>query len=121
MEISSTVRRLTQDLNALVKSLSPGEEADSAAVIEAILAPEVLQNFKQAVDSMRRLLWTYILAASQAASGDINHSIHGPRLQRATEALRDLRQERMPLFELPPEEGSLMEQVEALLTRYDSR
>src|SRR5215467_4472634 len=111
MEISSNIGRLTQDLNAVMKSLSSGPTEDAAALIDEILSPEVLRDFKLAVDGMRRLLWTYILAASRATSGDINDSIHGVRLQRATEALRSLRQDGIPASGQTMERTSFIEQV----------
>jgi hypothetical protein len=70
---------------------------------------------------MRRLLWTYILAASRATSGDINDPTHGLRLQRATEVLRNLRQDGIPPSGQSMEGSSFIEQVEALLTYYDSQ
>lgn len=117
-EIGSNITRVTEDLNGLLRKLSTARGPEVARLIEQALTLEVMRDFKQAVDAMRHLLWIYIEAASRATSGDINHSIHGLRLQRATEILRGLREGGVPISRQLPEGRSFIEQVEALVNYY---
>jgi predicted DNA-binding protein len=120
-ELSSNISRVTEDLNGLLKKLSNARGPDAARMIEEILTLEVMRDFKLAVDAMRHLLWIYIEAASRATSGDINDSIHGLRLQRATEILRSLRESGFPISRQLPESRSFIEQVEALVSYYSEQ
>jgi predicted DNA-binding protein len=117
-EMGSNIARVTEDLNGLLKKLSNAKGSEAADLIEQILTIEVMRDFKLAVDAMRHLLWIYIEAASRATSGDINDSIHGLRLQRATEILRSLREGGIPISRQLPEGRSFIEQVEALVNYY---
>lgn len=121
IEIGSNTSRVAQDLNDLLKRLTDCPSSQAAQLIEQTLTLDVIGNFKLAVDAMRHLLWIYIEAASRAASGDLNHSIHGLRLQRATEVLRGLREDGVPIRRQLVEGSSFVEQVEALLSYYSSR
>lgn len=117
-EMGSNITRVTEDLNGLLRKLSNAKGSEAARLIEQVLTLEVMRDFKQAVDAMRHLLWIYIEAASRATSGDINDSIHGLRLQRATEILRSLREGGVPISRQFPEGRSFIEQVEALVNYY---
>lgn len=117
-EMGSNITRVTEDLNGLLRRLSSAKGPEVAKLIEQVLTLEVMRDFKQAVDAMRHLLWIYIEAASRATSGDINDSIHGLRLQRATEILRSLREGGIPISRQLPEGRSFIEQVEALVSYY---
>ena len=117
-ELSANITRVTEDLNALLKRLFNARGPEAAKLLEQILTLEMMRDFKLAVDAMRHLLWIYIEAASRATSGDINDAIHGLRLQRATEMLRDLREGGMPISRQLPEARSFIEQVEALVSYY---
>jgi hypothetical protein len=121
IEISSNTSRVAKDLNDLLKRLSDSRGPDTAQLIEQTVTLEVMNNFKRAVDAMRHLLWIYVEAASRAASGDINNSVHGERLQQATEVLRGLREDGVPIRRQLSEGSSFVEQVEALLTYYSGR
>jgi predicted DNA-binding protein len=120
-EMSANIRRVTEDLNNLLKRLSGAEGPEAAKLIEQALTLQVMQDFKLAVDAMRHLLWIYIEAASRATVGDINDSIHGLRLQRATEILRGLREGGIPISRRLPEGRSFIEQVEALVNYYSQQ
>jgi predicted DNA-binding protein len=120
-DISSGVSRVTEDLNGLLKKLSHAKGPEVAQVIEQAITLDVMRDFKLAVDAMRHLLWIYIEAASRATSGDINDTIHGLRLQRATEILRSLREGGIPISRQMPEGRSFIEQVEALVNYYSQR
>jgi hypothetical protein len=117
-EMGSNITRVTEDLNGLLRKLSGAKGPEVARLIEQVLTLDVMRDFKQAVDAMRHLLWIYIEAASRATSGDINDSIHGLRLQRATEILRSLREGGIPITRQFPEGQSFIEQVEALVSYY---
>lgn len=120
-ELSGNITRVTEDLNGLLKRLSNSRGPDAARLIEQILTLEMMRDFKLAVDAMRHLLWIYIEAASRATAGDINDSIHGLRLQRATQMLRGLREGGMPISRQLPEGRSFIEQVEALVSYYSQQ
>lgn len=120
-DMSSNISRVTEDLNGLLKKLSSAQGPEAARLVEQALSLEVMRDFKLAVDAMRHLLWIYIEAASRATSGDINDTIHGLRLQRATEILRNLREGGMPISREMPEGRSFLEQVDALVTYYSQR
>jgi predicted DNA-binding protein len=120
-EMSSNISRVTEDLNGLLKKLSNAKGEEVAKLIEQVLTLEVMRDFKLAVDAMRHLLWIYIEAASRATSGDINDTIHGLRLQRATEILRSLREGGIPISRQLPEGRSFIEQVEALVSYYSQQ
>ena len=120
-DMSSNISRVTEDLNGLLKRLSHAQGPEAARLVEQALTLEVMRDFKLAVDAMRHLLWIYIEAASRATSGDINDTIHGLRLQRATEILRGLREGGIPISREQPQGRSFLEQVEALVTFYSQQ
>lgn len=120
-EMSANIGRVTEDLNDLLKRLSGAEGEEAAKLLEQALTLEVMQDFKLAVDAMRHLLWIYIEAASRATVGDVNDTIHGLRLQRATEILRGLREGGIPISRQLPEGRSFIEQVEALVNYYSQQ
>lgn len=120
-EMSSNISRVTEDLNGLLKRLSSAKGAEAAKLLEQVLTLQVMQDFKLAVDAMRHLLWIYIEAASRATSGNINDSIHGLRLQRATEILRGLREGGVPISRQQTEGRSFIEQIEALVNYYSEQ
>jgi hypothetical protein len=119
-EIGSNTSRLAQDLNDLLQRLRNSRQPDAAELIEQAIPLEAMGNFKLAVDAMRQLLWIYIEAASRATAGDLNNSTRGPRLQRATEVLRGLREDGVPVRRQLSEGRSFIEQMEALLVYYSS-
>jgi hypothetical protein len=121
IEITSNTSRVARDLNDLLRKLTDSRGSDAALLIEETVTLEVMDNFKRAVDAMRHLLWIYVEAASQASSGDLNNSVHGQRLQQATEVLRGLREDGIPIRRQLTEGSSFVEQVEALLTYYSGR
>lgn len=120
-DMSSNISRVTEDLNGLLKRLSHAKGAEVAQLIEQAITLDVMRDFKLAVDAMRHLLWIYIEAASRATAGDINDTIHGLRLQRATEILRSLREGGIPISRQLPEGRSFIEQVEALVSYYSQQ
>ena len=122
-EMRVRVRRITEDLNALLKELSTSQGVNVGELIEEILTVEVMQDFKASVDAMRHLLWVYIEAASRASEGvhDINLAVQSLRLQRATEMLRGLREGGVPISTQYPEGRTFVAQVQAVVEYYSNQ
>lgn len=114
-DLSSSISRVTEELNGLLKRLSRANESEIAKLIADALTLEVMRDFKMSVDAMRHLLWVYIEAASRVGPGDLNQTIHALRLQRAAEILRSLREGGVPISKQMPEARSFIEQIEALV------
>lgn len=114
-DLSSSISRVTEELNGLLKRLSRANESDVAKLIAQALTLEVMRDFKMSVDAMRHLLWVYIEAASRVGTGDLNQTIHSLRLQRAADILRSLREGGVPISRQMPEGRSFIEQIEALV------
>ena len=121
-EMRVRVRRITEDLNALLKELSTSQGVNVGELIEEILTVEVMQDFKASVDAMRHLLWVYIEAASRASDGshDINLAVQSLRLQRATEMLKGLREGGVPISTQYPEGRTFVAQVQAVVEYYSN-
>ena len=121
-EMRVRVRRITEDLNALLRELSTSQGVDVGELIEEILTVEVMQDFKASVDAMRHLLWVYIEAASRASDGsrDINLAVQSLRLQRATEILKGLREGGVPISTQYPEGRTFVAQVQAVVEYYSN-
>ena len=119
-EMRARVRRITEDLNVLLKELSNAQGSNAGELIEEILTVEVMRDFKASVDAMRHLLWVYIEAAARASEGgrDFNLAVQNLRLQRATEMLKSLREGGVPISTLLPEGRTFVEQVEAVMQYY---
>ena len=84
-EMRSRVHRITQDLDALLKELAVFREEHTSELLEEVLAPEIIREFKSSVDAMRRILWLYSEAASR-------HAARQRRPGAPLQALRSLRQ-----------------------------
>src|SRR5437763_408680 len=121
-EMRVRVRRITEDLNALLRELSTSQGVNVGELIEEILTVEVMQDFKASVDAMRHLLWVYIEAASRASDGahDINLAVQSLRLQRATEMLKGLREGGVPISTQYPEGRTFVTQVQAVVEYYSN-
>jgi hypothetical protein len=94
-ELSTRIRRITQDLHAVQEQLSSAARPDAPAslrdsVMEEMVNAEMISEFKTAVDHMRHLLWSYIEAASSKGQLDVSDTLQNVRMQRVTEMLRIL-------------------------------
>jgi hypothetical protein len=112
-DIRNRVRRLTRELNAMLKEMATVREEHACELVDEVLTEETMKQFKSSVDAMRRLLWLYIDAAARNDS-PTHHLRQAAGLNRATEALRSLHHGDTPLpaQSLP---GSFIEKVEAIV------
>lgn len=111
-EMRNRVRRITNDLNALLEELSAVHEENARELVEGVLTPEIIKGFKASVDAMRRLLWFYIEAASrQTGPQQQNLALEG-----VVDALTSMRHSESGL-PAGPAAGSFIEKVEAIVER----
>ena len=94
-ELTSRIRRVTDDLHAVQEVLNsaarpnaPAAERD--AVMEELISMRILDEFKAAVDNMRHLLWSYIEASNAKNAHGVSATLQHVRMQRVTEMLRIL-------------------------------
>jgi hypothetical protein len=113
-DMRNRMRRVTRELNGLLKELSTVREQHACELVEEVLTEETITQFKGSVDAMRRLLWLYI----EAAAGNPNrgHARQAAGLKRAAEGLRTLNQSEPPLSGKAAG-GSFIEKVEAIVER----
>lgn len=110
-DIRNRVRRITRELNGLLKEMATVREEHACELVDEVLTEETVKQFKSSVDAMRRLLWLYIDAA--ARKGSHSHQ-QAANLKRATEALRSLHHGDTP-FPAKSFTGSFIEKVEAIV------
>lgn len=111
-EMHGRVRRITQDLNALVEELAAVREEHARELVTEVLTPEVIKGFKSSVHSMRRLLWLYIDAASRQS----NLTAPNEALREAIDALRSTHESgNASLHDSPGD--TLIEKVEAIVEK----
>jgi hypothetical protein len=91
-DITTRVKRVTEDLAVLQRELDaashPGPER--SAVVDELVAGDLLNDLKNAVDNVRHFLWAYIEATTQNPE-DLKTAMQGYRMQRVTEMLRVMR------------------------------
>lgn len=118
-DVRNRVRKLTRELNALLKEMATVREEHACELVDEVLTEETMKQFKSSVDAMRRLLWLYIDAAAHS-SPHSRQSGQAANLKRATETLRSLHHGAgpHPAKSLP---GSFIEKVEAIVEKSISR
>jgi hypothetical protein len=94
-ELTTRIRRITQDLQAVQEQLSSAARPDAPAsvrdaVMEEMVNIEMISEFKTSVDHMRHLLWSYIEASSSKGRLTVSDTLQSVRMQRVTEMLRIL-------------------------------
>jgi hypothetical protein len=94
-ELTTRIRRVTEDLQAIQDELSKAAEpgADPAArnaIMEEMLQAELVDRFKNSVDHMRVLLFSYIEAAASEGRYTVYDTLQSIRMRRVTEMLRVL-------------------------------
>ena len=109
-DIRNRVRKLTRELNGLLKEMATIKEEHACELVDEVLTEETVKQFKSSVDAMRRLLWLYIDAAARTGP----HTQQAAGLKRATEALRSLHHGEVP-FPAKSFSGSFIEKVEAIV------
>lgn len=111
-EMCSRVRRITQDLNALLEELAIVREENARELVEEVLAPEIIKGFKSSVDAMRRLLWVYIEAAARQNNNARRQNL---ALDGVVDALKSMHGGGvLPAGATP---GSFIEKVEAIVEK----
>jgi hypothetical protein len=115
-EIRTRVRRITQDLNALLEELAAVREPNAGELLEQALTPEILKGFKASVDCMQRLLWAYIEAASYQPSRKNATTQQSLAINGLVDALRSLPGTE-PSSSRGAASGSFIEKVEAIVER----
>jgi hypothetical protein len=94
-DITTRIRRVTEDLQALHRELDEATRKASAqryAVVDELVEGALLDDLKNAVDNVRHFLWSYIEATTEDPA-DLRSAMQGYRMQRVTEMLRLLKQE----------------------------
>ena len=116
-QLTSTVQRITGDLNELMRQLSGTDDTQARELIDQLLSSDVLGDFKTAVDSMRNLLWIYIEAVLK--SGGSSTLAQSKRLQTAVDLLRALHTSPVPDHFAGPE--TFFEHVQSVVDSYAMR
>ncbi len=93
-ELSTLIRRVTEDLHHIQSTLVEAARPDSAGefreqVMQELVDVNIVDELKSAVDHMRHLLWSYIEASSDPDT-NVSQSLQKIRMQRVTEMLRVL-------------------------------
>ena len=127
-DINSRIRRITEDLRALQEelhrlSVSPRDRGQHEQLLDELLTPAVIHDFKAAIDHMRHFLWTYVESATAAPGDERELRMYTLRMERATEMLRILRQRLdAPGMRRVPGATSFFEEIQriadAAMTRY---
>lgn len=94
-ELTTRIRRITEDLRAVQQQLSSAARPDAPsterdAVMQEMINVELINEFKTSVDHMRHLLWSYIEASSSKGRLNVSDTLQNVRMQRVTEMLRIL-------------------------------
>jgi hypothetical protein len=94
-ELTTRIRRITEDLHAVQEKLSSAARSDAPAserdaVMQEMINVELINEFKTSVDHMRHLLWSYIEASSSKGRLTVTDTLQSVRMQRVTEMLRIL-------------------------------
>ncbi len=104
-ELIAKVQRVATELDEVRDALRHEEGAGAPIDLE------LLNSFKASVDHMRHVLWAYIEAMT--TSGDVDRTLQQYRIQRATEMLRQLR-EQGPLEATTPQASNFLREVQAI-------
>ena len=94
-DLTSRIRRVTEDLQAIQEELNkaaePGADASARdAIMEEMLNVELIDRFKGSVDHMRTLLFSYIEAAASEGRQSVYDTLQAIRMRRVTEMLKIL-------------------------------
>lgn len=116
-KIAEQIQRITGEIEALQRSLgelnSTPMEGERRILVEECLQPEMVVNFKAAVDNMRLFLWEYLEAAArQTGDRDMDYALQAYRIRRATEMLETLNRTAQRENEVLPAVSSFFERIE---------
>ena len=106
-QIAEHIQRITGEIQALQRSLdelsSASLEGEKYLLVEECLQPEMIVNFKTAVDNVRLFLWDY-LESTVRQTGDwhMDYALQSYRMRRAAEMLETLNRTPQRENEPPP-------------------
>ena len=92
-EITERIARVTDELRIIQRQLDESTRRVAARqeMVDSLVAGDLLNDLKSAVDNMRQFLWSYIEATAEGPE-EMKTAIQGYRMQRVTEMLRVLRE-----------------------------
>ena len=91
-EITEKIARVTAELRDIQNRLDDAtRRAARQEMVDSLVAGDLLNDLKSAVDNMRQFLWSYIEATAEGPE-EMKTAIQGYRMQRVTEMLRVLRE-----------------------------
>jgi hypothetical protein len=116
-EITKRIRHITEEISTLQLSLDelnrPDAEIEKRRLIEDCLQPDMIVNFKAAVDNMRLFLWEYLEAAARQSGGQgMDYALQAYRIRRATEMLETLNRTAQRPGETLPAVCSFFERIQ---------
>lgn len=120
-DLTTLIRRVTEDLQAIQTELGSAAQSDAAAaerdrLMRQLATSDMLHEFKSAVDHMRHLLWSYIESAQRDEK--IERTLERVRMKRVTEMLKILEpnvDERR--IEATPETDSFFDAVQKIASK----
>jgi hypothetical protein len=124
-DITKRIEHVTDELRIIHSRLDEATRnaADRQIMIDKLLAGELLNDLKSAVDNMRHFLWSYIEATAQGPD-ELKNAIQGYRMQRVTEMLRVLRESEAQELSAVPQAHSFFEEINhiahATVDRYNA-
>ena len=94
-ELTTRIRRVTEDLQAIQDELSRAANPDADpgernVIMEEMLNAEIIDRFKASIDQMRVLLFSYIEAAASQGHQTVYDTLQAIRMRRVTEMLKIL-------------------------------
>lgn len=90
-DLPKKIQATVQELRRLQKEIQSPLPASGARLAE--LDDAALKEFKDVIDYVRQLIWTYLQAENQKKGKNIDEEVRSLRLQRVTEMLHAIRQE----------------------------
>jgi hypothetical protein len=121
MDLTTRIRRVTEDLQAIQLELNSAAKDNAPApqrdrMLRELASSDLLHEFKGAVDHMRHLLWSYIESAQK--DENIERTLERVRMRRVTEMLQilapDVNERRM---DSTPEIDSFFDAVQKIANK----
>ncbi|MCU1308653.1 MAG: hypothetical protein JWN45_3348 [Acidobacteriaceae bacterium] len=93
-DLAQDIRNLSAALNQLCKTL---EAKASSPIADSELAGnltfDLLDNFKNALDHSRHMVWPYVIALQQGSPENVDFALQQYRMQRVREMLTTIRKD----------------------------
>ena len=114
-EITERIARVTDELRIIQTQLDTAARnaTEQQAVVDKLIAGDLLNDLKSAVDNMRHFLWAYIEATAEGPE-ELKNAIQGYRMQRVTEMLRLLRASETEELKAVPFAHSFFEEINSI-------